>query len=93
MSDLPPELEGFASLLDAQPQPVREVFQYCLCLMMIEAGKMRFVNTISGDVSPIIVFETTAGEIFSVACPPMSQEEEDEVIAVLREILKDEGML
>ena len=93
MSDLPPELEGFASLLDAQPQPVREIFQYCLCLMMVEAGKMRLVDTISGDVSPISVFETTLGETFSVDRPPMSQEEEDEVIAVLREILKDEGML
>ncbi len=32
MDELPPELEGFASLLDAQPQPTREAFQYCLCL-------------------------------------------------------------
>ena len=93
MTDLPPELEGFASLLDAQPQPVREIFQYCLCLMMIEAGKMRLVGTVPGDVSPISVFATTAGDTFSVARPPMSQEEEGEVIAVLREILKDEGML
>ena len=93
MTDLPPELEGFASLLDAQPQPVREVFQYCLCLMMVEAGKMRLVDTVPGEASPISVFGLAAGETFSVARPPMSQEEEAGVIAMLREILKDEGML
>jgi hypothetical protein len=93
MIDLPPELEGLASLLGAQPQPVREAFEYCLCLMMVEAGKMRLVDTIPGEVSPICIFESTVGEPFSVARPPMSQKEEAGVIAMLREILKDEGML
>jgi hypothetical protein len=92
-SDLPSALIDFAPLLDAQPQPVREVFQYCLCLMMVEAGKMRLVDTVPGEASPISVFESAAGESFSVARPPMSQEEETEVIAMLREILKDEGWL
>ena len=32
-----------------QPQPVREIFQYCLCLMMIQAGKM---DTVLGEASP-----------------------------------------
>jgi hypothetical protein len=93
MTDLPPELEGFASLLDAQPQPVREVFQYCLCLMMVEAGKMRLVDTVPGEASPICIFETVAGDTFSVPRPALSQEEEAEVINVLRGILKDEGIL
>jgi len=93
MTDLPPELEGFSSLLDAQPQPVREVFQYCLCLMMVEAGRMRLADTVPGESSPICIFESTAGESFSVPRPPMSQEEEAGVIAMLREILKDEGIL
>jgi hypothetical protein len=34
MSDLPPELAAFASLLDAQPAPVREAFRYCLALLI-----------------------------------------------------------
>ncbi|UCC53013.1 MAG: hypothetical protein JSV68_03420 [Anaerolineaceae bacterium] len=92
MDELPPELEGFATLLDAQPQPVREIFQYCLCLMMAKADKMRLVDRIPGEASVICVFESSAGETFSVARPPMSQEEEAEVIAVLREILDDEGI-
>ena len=91
MIDLPPELQGFALLLDAQPPPAREIFQYCLCLMMVEVGKMRLVDTVPGEMSPICVFESSAGETFSVARPPMSQEEEAEVIGVLREILDDEG--
>ena len=93
MTDLPPELEGFAFLLDAQPLPVREIFHYCLCLMMVETGKMRLVETVPGETSPICIFESIAGEAFSVSRPPLSQEEEAEVIAMLHEILKDEGVL
>jgi hypothetical protein len=40
---------------------------------------------------PICVFETVAGETFSEPRPPMSHEEEADVIALLRDILKDEG--
>jgi hypothetical protein len=39
MTDLPPELSILASLIDAQPAPVREAFRYCLALAMVEAGK------------------------------------------------------
>ena len=30
MTDLPPDLAAFASLLDAQPEPARAAFAYCL---------------------------------------------------------------
>jgi hypothetical protein len=93
MAELPPELEGFAALLDAQPGPVREIFQYCLCLMMVEAGKMQLVEMLPGEASAICVFKSSAGETFSVARPTMSQEEEAEVITVLGEILTDGGMV
>lgn len=92
MADLPSELNGFASFLDAQPTHVREVFQYCLCLMMIEAGKIRLVETLPGDTASISVFESAAGERFSVTRPNLSVEEESAVIDALREILKDEGI-
>ena len=61
--------------------------------MMVEAGKMRLVETVPGEVSPICVFDSVAGESFSVARLQMGQEEEAETIVALREILKDEGML
>ena len=92
MSELPPELQGFASLLDSQPGPVRDAFSYCLCLMMVEAGKMRLVETLPGESSPILVFESTACDTFSVERRPISKEQEAGVITLLREILEDEGM-
>ena len=93
MTTLPPELEGFAALLDAQPGPAREAFQYCLCLMLVEAGKMKLADTHPGDSSPIRVFETVAGETFSIPRPPITEEQEDQIILVLRDILEDEGLL
>lgn len=61
--------------------------------MMVEVGKMRLVDTLPGESSPICVFETSIGDTFNVPRPPMNQEEEAKMIAVLRDILKDEGML
>ena len=50
MTDLPPELAVFASLLDAQPEPARAAFAYCLALAMVLDGKARLVDTRPGDL-------------------------------------------
>jgi hypothetical protein len=71
MTDLPPELDAFASILDAQPAPVRDAFQYCLCLLMVEAGKMRLVEKRSSENGRVCVFVTSVGDRFSVARPAM----------------------
>ena len=62
MTDLPPDLAAFASLLDAQPEPARAAFAYCLALAMVQAGEARLVETRAGDTSPVCVFETIAGD-------------------------------
>ncbi len=49
-NDLPPDLSAFAQLLDAQPEPVRSAFHYCLALLMVEAGKARLIETRPGEV-------------------------------------------
>jgi hypothetical protein len=59
----PPDLTAFASLLDAQPAPVRDAFNHCLCLLMVEAGKMRLVETQPGESGEVCVFETVSREI------------------------------
>ena len=87
MTTLPPELAAFSYLLDAQPAPVRDAFHYCLCLLMVEAGKMRLV-----EKGEICVFETVARGKFSVTKPDLSRDEKAALIDVLREILKDEGV-
>jgi hypothetical protein len=82
-----PDFSSLASLLDAQPEPVRGMFQYCLALAMVELGRGRLVGTVPGEAGPICTFETTRGEQFSLARPPMSEEQEARVIEDLRKIL------
>ena len=91
MEELPPELQAFATLLDVQPRPVQESFQYCLCLLMVEAHKMELVEIQPGETKPIYMFKSVDGETFGVARPPLSQEQEIEVKRALREILEEEG--
>ena len=93
MKDLPAELQIFGSFLDAQPRPVREAFQYCLCLLMIESGDMKLVETLPGDEGELCYFETSAGEAFTIPRPAITAEQEAGVIETLREILRDEGLM
>ena len=93
MQDLPAELQIFSSFLDAQPQAVREAFQYCLCLLMVESDNMKLVKTLPGDERKICYFETSAGEAFAIPRPAITAEQEADVIETLREILRDEGLM
>ncbi len=91
MTDLPPSLAALASLLDAQPAPVREMFHYCLALTMVEAGKACLVGKEPGEAGAVCTFETEAGERLSLARPAMTKEMEAEVREMLRKILEEEG--
>jgi hypothetical protein len=91
MTDLPPELAAFASLLDAQPAPVREAFRYCLALAMVEAGKACLIAVEPGEAGAVCTFESSAGERFSLSRPAMSEEVEADVKEMLRAILDEEG--
>jgi hypothetical protein len=98
MTTLPPELAAFSDLLDAQPAHVRDCFNYCLCLLMAQAGKMRLVEKVPGEPvladgpgnGTVCVFETTSGDHFSMVEPKMSKESKAALIDVLREILEEE---
>jgi hypothetical protein len=90
MTTLPPELAAFSYLLDAQPAHAQDCVHYCLCLLMVQAGKMRLVEKVPGENGGICVFATTRGDHFRVVQPKISKETKAALIDVLREILEDE---
>jgi len=77
-SDLPPELQAFASLLDAQPPDVQRAFQFLLATGMHEAGKFELLNVAEVDGRWHYTF-SSAGEVFSVVRPEMDKEMERKV--------------
>jgi hypothetical protein len=93
MKILPPELAAFSYLIDAQPAPVRDAFHYCLCLLMVEAGRMCLVEKVPGEHGEVCVFETIARVKFSVTRPELTRDQGAALLDVLWEILKDEGKL
>ena len=91
-TDLPPKLQAFASLLDAQPPGVQEAFQFLLATAMHEAGKFELLNVAEVGGRWYYTF-SGAGEVFSVVRPEMSKETERQVREAVREILGEEGLL
>jgi hypothetical protein len=67
----------------AQPEKVRDIYNYCLCLMMVEAGAMELVETMAGDEGAVYVFRSAADEEFSVVRPDISEEVEAVLVAEL----------
>jgi len=49
ITNLPPKLRTFASLLDTQPPEVQEAFQFLLATAMHEAGKFEVLNVAEVD--------------------------------------------
>ena len=92
MPNLPPDFSAIASLLDAQPEPVRAMYHYCLALAMVEAGKARLLGQEPGEAGAVCTFETATGEQLSLARPAMTEEMEAEVREMLREILDEGGV-
>jgi hypothetical protein len=92
MTNMPPELEQFTALLDAQPGPVQVVFQYCLAMVMVEGGKARLVKTEPGEAGALCTFATVAGDVFTLPRPPLSVVQEAEMMALVREIVEDRDL-
>ena len=90
--NLPPKLQAFASLLDAQPPDVQEAFQFLLATAMHEAGKFELSNVAEVDGRWHYTFNG-ADEVFSVVRPEMNKETERKVREMVREILAEEGVL
>ncbi len=89
MPHVPQDFSAVASLLDAQPEPVRAMFHYCLAMAMVEAGKARLIGQEPGETGAVCTFETATGEQISLARPAMTEEMEVEVREMLREILDE----
>jgi hypothetical protein len=90
MNNLPPQLQQFASFLDAQPGNIQVAFQYCIALLMVEAGKAKLVSTEPSENGAVCTFETIAGDIFSINRPVISEDEEAVLIEQLKVILEED---
>ena len=91
-NEFSPRLARLTSLLDVQPGPIQALIQYCLALIMVEAGKAKLISITPGDTGPLCTFETTTGTRLSLAKPALSDEQEGEVKQLLRRILDEEGL-
>jgi hypothetical protein len=91
---LPPEATAFAALIDAQPAPATEredqAFHYLLCLAMAERGALRLVDTHPGADGEVAVFESSAGETFTIPRPTIPPDVEARYLADLRQIVDDD---
>ena len=80
------------AIIDSQPQPVRETFEYCSAMMLVDVGRMQLVEKFPGDDGTICVFEKLAGDKIAVKRPIMSEEKEAEILEAMEKIFRDAGL-
>ena len=84
---LPPELDALASYLDGQVPDVRELFQYSLAMLMIEAKKAKVVEThTTDDGRQHMLIWTISDDSFSIVKPLVSAELLERMMGLVRGI-------
>lgn len=89
-ADLPTEFEPLLKLLQAQPQSVRELFQFAIVLMMIDDEKARLIGTSAEDGKTHWQIRTILGDEFRIVKPDVSEETEQMLLQQVRQILADD---
>ena len=62
-SQLPPEFERLAELVDQQPPRVREAFHFLLAVAMEEDSKATLINTAQVEGRTHYSYRSTAGDV------------------------------
>ena len=88
-SKLPPELQALAQPMDEQPEDVQELFRYALTMLMVEDGKAKIVETNHVDNPEYLTVETSAGDVFKILKPQVSDDLLGKMRALAREILNE----
>jgi hypothetical protein len=90
--DLPPELDAFASYLDAQLPNVRELFQYALAMLMVESSKAKIVEThTTDDGRQRMLIWTAANDSLSIAKPLVDDALLEQMMEIVRGVVAEDG--
>ncbi|MFN8459849.1 MAG: hypothetical protein U0401_35245 [Anaerolineae bacterium] len=91
MADHSAELVAFAARLQAEPEAVQQIFEYCLALLWVEKRWAKLISIEILGREPWCTFKTFKGDEFSVRRPAMTQAEEHRMLKTLREVFQAEG--
>ncbi|NJN92677.1 MAG: hypothetical protein HC875_00635, partial [Anaerolineales bacterium] len=94
MTKSSPELAAFAASLDAHPDDVEDMYQYCLAMVMVETGQAELTKIELRGREPWCTFKSITGDEFVVLRPMLSQTEEREMMETIWSIFHpNEGSL
>jgi hypothetical protein len=86
-----PALVAIAHRLGLEPAVTQVAFAYCLCLLMVEAGRMRLVSKTPGDDGPLCHFLSADREVFVIPEPALTAAQLTQLKTILRPIWLEEG--
>lgn len=94
MTKSSPELAAFAASLNAHPDDVEDMYQYCLAMVMVETGQAELTKIELRGREPWCTFKSITGDEFVVYRPLLSQTEEREMMETIWSIFHpNEGPL
>jgi hypothetical protein len=82
---------AIAHQLGLEPAVTQAAFNYCLCQLVVEAGRMRLVAKTSGDGGPLCHFHSADGEVFLVPEPALAAAQLTHLKTSLCQIWLEEG--
>ncbi len=83
-NNLPPEFQQIADLIAQQVPKVRDLFRYALVLAMLADEKARVIGTREENGQEWLAVRTIGGYVFELPRPALSEQEEAELMEVMR---------
>lgn len=85
------EARAFLREFRQQPEEVRRIFIYVICQTMVQAGLLEFVGAFTTPVigKTLLYKNTETCEVFEIAKPDITSDEEQAINAHIREQLQE----
>lgn len=91
MSKLPPEMALFVKYMAAQPEHIKDIYSHLIITAMVEAGNATLIQSDPGETGLMCTYRIVTGDVITLLKPKMTEAEEADMLAKIRQILDDEN--
>lgn len=91
ITELSPQLQEFIDGLAYEPDSVRAMWRYIVFRLMLRHDCAHILETHQDGETLHLILQTRSGQRYDVVQPPLSPEQEQTMLARLRDMIRDDG--
>ncbi|MCE5322860.1 hypothetical protein LLG46_06025 [bacterium] len=91
MNEMDIEARAFLQEFQGQPEEIKRIFIYVICQTMLQAGMLQLIGAFDNiNIGVTLIFRNPdTGEVFEIAKPEVTEEEDQDMKAHIQELLQE----